>query len=63
MVEEKVYYRYKGERSQRQRPLRESRVDMTEPCEEGEGERCKPGAAARRVKVIKGWGDQNGWMT
>lgn len=52
-MEEKIYYRYKEEHSRRQRPLRESRVDMTEPCEEGEGKRCKPGAAARRVKVHK----------
>lgn len=53
MVEEKVYYRYKGEHSQRQRPLGDSRVDMTEACEEGAGKRCKPGAAARRMKVHK----------
>lgn len=53
IMEEKVYYRYKGEQRQRQRPLGESRVDMSEPCEEGEGERCKPGAAARRTKVQK----------
>lgn len=65
MVEEQVYCRYKGVRSQEQRHLRESTVDMAlnlVECEEGkgEGEREEPGAAGWRPKVQKRVGNQNG---
>ena len=59
MVEEKVYYRYVGEHSQRQTHLGESRVVMTlNHVVRGGGEgRAELSIAARRskVKIKKHW--------
>ena len=70
MVEEKVYYRYVGEHSQRQKHLGEPRVDMTRLSlamwggERGRrSSKGKPGAAARTSKVQKKVGNQKDWIT
>lgn len=50
MVEKNVYFRLKGEHSQRQRHVGESRMDMTMSHVGREG-RGEPAAAARRSKM------------
>lgn len=61
MVEKKVSCRQKGEHSQRQRHLGESRVDMTlSHVKKGEGvetgEKEEPSVAAKREKDLRRWG-------
>lgn len=66
---ERIYYRYVGEHSYRQKYLLESRLDMTrlgwvmwgEGGREGRRERGEPGTSAKRLRVRKGKGSQNYW--